>query len=59
MENNTNTQQTGKTILQLMDSLSEQSDDSRLRDEFWADNRAEAEALASRLGITPPQAASH
>ena len=56
MEKKTNTLQTGKTILQLMDSLSEQSDDSRLGDEFWADNRAEAEALASRLGITPPQA---
>ena len=56
MENKNNTQQSGKTILQLMDYLSEQSDDSQLGDEFWADNRAEASALASRLCVTPPQA---
>ena len=44
------------TILQLMDFLSEKSDDSRLGDEFWAGNRAEASELASRLCITPLQA---
>ena len=56
MENKNTTQQSVKTILQLMDFLSEQSDDSRLGDEFWADNQAEASTLASRLGITPQQA---
>ena len=56
MENKNNTQQSEKTILQLMDSLSEQSDDTQLGDDFWADNQAEAADLASRLGITPLQA---
>ena len=56
MENKNNTQQSGKTILQLMDFLSEQSDDSRLGDEFWADNQADATDLATRLCITPLQA---
>ena len=56
MENKNNTQQSGKTILQLMDFLSEQSDDSQLGDEFWADNQDEAADLATRLCITPPQA---
>ena len=53
---NNDTRQSGKTILQLMDILSEQSNDSRLGDEFWADNQAEASALASRLCISPLQA---
>jgi hypothetical protein len=56
MENQNNAQMTEKSILQLMDVLSERSDDSKLGDEFWADNQALAEALASRLGITPLQA---
>ena len=56
MENKSGTQKSRKTILQLMDFLSEQSDDSQLGDEFWADNQAEASALASRLCITPLQA---
>ena len=56
MENKNNTQQSGKTILQLMDFLSEQSNDSQLGDEFWADNKDEAADLATRLCITPLQA---
>jgi len=56
MENNNNTQQSGKTILQLMDFLSEQSNDSQLGDEFWAENMDEATDLATRLCITPLQA---
>ena len=56
MENKYNAQQSGKTILQLMDVLSERSDDSQLGDEFWGDNQAEAADLASRLCITPLQA---
>ena len=56
MENKNNTQQSGKTILQLMDFLSEQSNDSQFGDEFWADNQAVATDLATRLCITPLQA---
>ena len=47
---------TEKSILQLMDLLSERSDDSKLGDRFWADNQDAAAALASRLNITPLQA---
>ena len=47
---------TEKSILQLMDLLSERSDDSKLGDSFWADNQDAAAALASRLNITPLQA---
>ena len=47
---------TEKSILQLMDLLSERSDDSKLGDEFWAENQEVASALASRLNITPLQA---
>ena len=39
-----------------MEILSENSDDSRLSDEFWADNQACADELAARLCITPVQA---
>ena len=56
MENKNNTQQSGKTILQLMDFLSEQSNDSQLGDEFWTGNKDEAADLATRLCITPLQA---
>lgn len=56
MDNKNAVQQSGKTILQLMDFLSEQSDDSRLGDEFWADSQVEAAALASRLCVSPLQA---
>ena len=56
MKNKNNTQPSGKTILQLMDFLSEQSNDSQLGDEFWADNKDEAAGLATRLCITPLQA---
>ena len=45
-----------KTILQLMEILSEKSDDSKLGDEFWAENGAEAAELANRLALTPKQA---
>ena len=47
---------TNKSILQLMDLLSEMSNDSKLGDEFWAKNREVASALATRLNITPLQA---
>jgi len=47
---------TEKSILQLMDLLSEKSNDSKLGDEFWADNHDAAAALASKLNITPLQA---
>ncbi len=45
-----------KTILQLMEILSEKSDDSKLGDEFWAENGAIAAELANRLALTPKQA---
>ncbi|MBP5740765.1 MAG: hypothetical protein J6W59_03320, partial [Bacteroidales bacterium] len=51
---NNNTQP--NTLLQLMEILSEKSDDSRLSDEFWADNQAHADELAKRLSVTPLQA---
>jgi len=44
------------TLLQLMETLSEKSEDSRLSEEFMAQNGAEAAELASRLSITPTQA---
>ena len=47
---------TTKSILQLMDLLSEKSNDSKLGDEFWADNQDAAAALASKLNITQQQA---
>ena len=47
---------TTKSILQLMDLLSEKSYDSKLGDEFWADNQDAAAALASKLNITQQQA---
>ena len=50
------TQMTGKTILQMMDHLSEVSDDSQLSDAFWESNKEEASALADRLGINLVQA---
>ena len=55
MERN-NTETSEKTILQLMETLSENSDDSQLGDEFWADNGDTAAELAKRLLITPTQA---
>lgn len=45
-----------KTILQLMEILSEKSNDSKLGEEFWAENGAVAAELASRLALTPKQA---
>lgn len=45
-----------KTILQLMEILSEKSNDSKLGEEFWAENGAEAAELANRLALTPKQA---
>ena len=44
------------TLLQLMEILSEKSDDSRLSEEFWAQNGDAANELAARLSITPTQA---
>ena len=39
-----------------MEILSENSEDSRLGDEFWADNQVYADELAGRLSIAPTQA---
>ena len=47
---------TEKSILQLMDLLSERSYNSKLGDRFWVDNQDAAATLASRLNITPLQA---
>ena len=44
------------TILQLMEILSETSEDSRLGDAFWADNQGYADELSRRLSITSTQA---
>ena len=44
------------TLLQLMEIVSEKSDDSRLGEEFWAQNGDAANELAARLSITPTQA---
>lgn len=44
------------TLLQLMEILSETSSDSRLEEDFWAENQPVADELAGRLGITPVQA---
>ena len=45
-----------KTILQLMEILSEKSNDSKLGEEFWAENGAAAAELGDRLELTPKQA---
>ena len=47
---------TTNTLLQLMEILSKKSDDSRLGEEFWAENGSVADELANRLSITPVQA---
>ena len=44
------------TILQLMEVLSEESDDSKLEENFWVENGAAAAELAKRLSLTPKQA---
>ena len=44
------------TILQLMEVLSEKSDDSKLEGEFWTEGGACAAELATRLSVTPTQA---
>ena len=44
------------TLLQLMEILSETSSDSRLEEDFWAENQPVADELAGRLGVTPMQA---
>ena len=51
-----NTSLTDMTMLQLMEALSENSDDSKLGDKFWAENGETAAELAKRLSITPTQA---
>ena len=48
--------QAEKTLLQLMEILSENSEDSRLGEEFWAGSGAFAAELANRLSVTPRQA---
>ena len=45
-----------KNLLQLMEILSEKSDDSKLGDEFWTENGGYADEMARRLSITPVQA---
>ena len=45
-----------KTLLQLMEILSEKSDNSKLGNEFWAENCGYADEMARRLSITPVQA---
>ena len=47
---------TTHTLLQLMEILSEKSDDSKLSDKFWVENGCYAEEMACRLSITPIQA---
>lgn len=44
------------TLLQLMEVLSEKSDDSQLSEAFWNENHAAADELAARLKLTPLQA---
>ena len=43
------------TLLQLMDWLSEKAYDSKLSDEFWAENGIYADELGKRLSLTPLQ----
>ena len=50
------TKPSDRKILQLMEILSENSDDSQLSDQFLNENRAVADELATRLRITPLQA---
>ena len=53
---NKHTKTTDLTILQLMEILSENSDDSQLGEEFWTENGDAAQELGKRLAITPAQA---
>ena len=53
---NKHTKTTDLTILQLMEILSEMSDNSQLGEEFWAENGDAAQELGKRLAITPAQA---
>ena len=53
---NKNTAPSEMTMLQLLEVLSERSDDSRLGEEFWSANSGFAEELATRLSVTPTQA---
>ena len=53
---NKNTAPSEMTMLQLLEILSERSDDSKLGEEFWSANSGFAEELATRLSITPKQA---
>jgi hypothetical protein len=53
---NKNAKSEERTILQLMETLSEKSKDSMLGEEFWIENGAAAAELAGRLALTPKQA---
>jgi AAA+ superfamily predicted ATPase len=53
---NKNTAPSEMTMLQLLEILSERSDDSKLGEEFWSTNGDFAEELATRLSITSKQA---
>ncbi len=44
-----------KTILQLMEVLSEESQDSQFNEQFWKENRLCSRELGKRLSITPVQ----
>ncbi len=46
---NKHTKTTDLTILQLMEILSEMSDNSQLGEEFWAENGEVAQELGKRL----------
>lgn len=50
---NKHTKTSDLTILQLMEILSEMSDDSRLSEEFWTENGEVAQEMGKRLAITP------
>ena len=56
MESMKNNNASDKTILQLMEVLAEESINSCLGKEFWADNSAYAAELGKRLSLTPTQA---
>ena len=54
MQNNQDTS-SGKSILQLLDILSERSENTQLGESFWVANQDVASELADRLGVTPLQ----
>ena len=53
---NKNTKPSEMKMLQLMEVLAEKSDDSKLGEEFWAENGCYADELGKRLSLSPLQA---